>query len=132
MNTPETDSDVMPAIDAAFLQLLQQHRSGQVLSDLSAAMRQATEAAQLQGKPAGITLKIVIKPAGNGSGAVVVADQITTKLPVPAAATSFFFADEHGNLLRNDPRQKELPLRAITGGQPVAVETLRTAKAAGI
>jgi hypothetical protein len=114
-----------PNIDSAFLTLLQLHRHGQALDDLSAAMRAATEAAHLHGKVAIITLKIAIKPAGNGSGAVVVADDIKVKLPEPAKTTSFFFCDEHGNLHRNDPRQKELPLRAIEGGAAVDVQSLK-------
>lgn len=124
MNTkPNTDSS--PNIDSAFLQLLQLHRDGQVLNDLATAMREAIEASQLQGKPAGLTLKLVFKPAANGSNAVMVADKIKTTLPEPRPVTSFFFSDDHGNLHRNDPNQKELPLRTIQGGAPVDVTTLR-------
>ena len=128
MKTPNTEQEALP-IDSAFLSLLQLHRNGQALDDLSQAMREATEAAQLQGKVAVITLKIAIKPAGNGSGAIVVADDIKVKLPMPDKVTSFFFCDEAGNLHRNDPRQKELPLRSIEGGAPVDVQTLKKVQA---
>lgn len=130
MSTQHADTEtdqVSPAIDAAFTSLLTQHRGGQVLTDLSQAMRDAIEAAQLQNKPAGITLKMVFKPAANGSNAIVVADKIKTTLPEPKPVTSFFFSDANGNLHRNDPNQRELPLRTITGGKPVEVETLRRA-----
>jgi hypothetical protein len=132
MSTQHNDDEVNqaePAIDAAFLSLLQLHRGGQVLTDLSQAMREAIEAAQAQGKPAGITLKMVFKPAANGSNAVVVADKIKTTLPEPKPVTSFFFSDAHGNLHRNDPNQRELALRPISGGKAVDVTTLRQAKA---
>lgn len=109
----ELDEQVMPPPDSAFLNLLQHHRNGNLLSDLSKAIRECVEACENQGKVAGITLKIAIKPAGNGSGAVVVADKLAVKLPEPTPVTSFFFSDEAGNLHRNDPRQKELPLKVI-------------------
>lgn len=124
-NTAEAE----PGISPAFLQLLQLHREGQILNDLADAMRDAIEAAQLQGKPAGITLKMVFKPAANGSNAMVVADKIKTTLPEPRPVTSFFFSDEKGNLHRNDPNQRELALRPVSGGAPVDVDTLRQAKA---
>lgn len=127
-NKPETDGEG-PAIDSAFLSLLQLHRRGEVLTDLSKAMREATEACQLLGKPAVITFKVAIKPAGNGSGAVVVADDIKVKLPMPDKVTSFFYCDEQGNLHRNDPNQRELPLRTIEGGAAVNVETLKKVSA---
>lgn len=126
MNTTKPNSDA-PPIDAAFLTLLQLHRSGQALNDLGAAMREAIESAQTTGKPAVITFKVAFKPAGNGSGAVVVADDVKLKLPIPEKVTSFFYCDEHGNLHRNDPNQRELPLRTIQGGAPVDVETLKKA-----
>jgi hypothetical protein len=75
---------------------------------------------------------MVFKPAANGSNAVVVADKIKTTLPEPRPITSFFFSDDHGNLHRNDPNQKELSLREITGGAPVDVSTLRQAKAVAV
>jgi len=115
-----------PGIDSAFLTLLQHHRSGQILSDLSAAMREVTEAAQLQGKPAAITLKITVKPASNACGAVVVVDDIKTKLPTPEKKGSFFFSDDAGNLFRDDPRQKELPLlKTVDGGKSFDVVELK-------
>lgn len=116
MKTPDHNNDTptsTPPPDTAFLQLLQHHRSGHLLSDLSQAVREAVEASQLLGKPAGLTLKIAIKPAGNGSGAVVVADKLTVKLPEELPQSSFFYTDEAGNLHRNDPNQKELPLRVV-------------------
>lgn len=124
----QNQNQALPDVDSAFLTLLQHHRSGQVLSDLSAAMREATEAAQLQGRKAVIILKINIEPAAKSAGAVVVTDDVTLKLPVPEKRGSFFFADEAGNLLRDDPRQKELPLKTIAGGKDAEVVELRTAR----
>lgn len=117
MKTQGNTVESAPAPDTAFLQLLQHHRSGNLLTDLSKAVREAVESSQLMGKPAGLTLKIAIKPAGNGSGAVVVVDKLTIKLPEAQPTSSFFYADEAGNLHRNDPNQKELPLRVVESPQ---------------
>lgn len=126
INKPEPEA---PPINSAFLTLLQQHRSGQALNDLADAMREAIEAAQLTGKPSFISLKIGFKPAGNGSGAVVVADDVKVKLPQAEKVTSFFYTDDDGNLHRNDPRQRELPLRTVQGGAAVDVDTLKKVSA---
>ncbi len=126
MNTQTQNQTVEPGIDSAFLTLLQHHRSGQVLNDLSAAMREATEAAQLQGKKAVITLKINIEPAAKAAGAVVVTDDVKVKLPEPQTRGSFFFSDDRGNLFRDDPRQKELPLlKTVDGGKSFDVVELK-------
>jgi hypothetical protein len=122
------DEQAAPPPDSAFLNLLQYHRHGNLLTDLSKAVRECVEACQAQGKPAGLTLKIAVKPAGNGSGAVVVADKLAVKLPEETPVTSFFFSDDHGNLHRNDPRQKELPLQVVKSA-PVEAMPLRRAAA---
>jgi hypothetical protein len=114
--TMKKTNEQAPAIDGAFLAMIQNHRRGEALSDLAEAMREVTEAAQLTGKGAVLTLKIKVKPASKG-GAMVVVDEIKMTLPKAEAEGSIFFADEAGNLLREDPNQKTLPLRSIEGGQ---------------
>lgn len=114
-----------PGIDSGILSLLQHHRGGQILTDLSHAMRQATESAQLMGKKSAITLKINIDPAKNAAGAVVVTDDIKITLPKEEKKGSFFFSDDKGNLYRDDPRQKELPLRVIESAAVVEVSDLK-------
>ena len=124
MNTAETQTEATPAIDPCFLHLLQQHRGGDVLNDMALCIREATEAVQLLGKPATITLKLAIRPAGKAHGAVTVQDDIKMTLPKQDRPASFFFADDKGNLLREDPRQTRLPLRMVAGG---AVEEVNPA-----
>lgn len=118
-----TDEPADLAPDSAFLSVLQHHRAGEAMADLGDAMRTVTEAVQLAGKPGSITFKITITPAG-AKGAIIVADDIKTTLPKLDKVTSIFFADDSGNLVRNDPNQRELPLRSVTGGV-VEAETLK-------
>ena len=123
------NNDSTPGIDSGIMTVFQHHRGGELLTDLSQGMREATEAARREGKQATLVLKIVVKPAGKVPGAFVIQDDVKVTLPKPEKIESFFFADEHGTLHRTDPNQKELPLKMVEGGKPVEVETLRRAQA---
>lgn len=96
--------------------MMQNHRRGEVLSDLAEAMREVTDAVIATGKGGVVTLKVKIHPASKG-GALVVEDEVKTTLPKESGEGSIFFADDKGNLLRDDPNQKTLPLRSIEGGK---------------
>lgn len=118
-------TETTPNIDSAFLSLLQNHRRGDALTDLSQAMREVAEAVQLAGKPGVLTLKIKIEPAGN-NGAFITEDEISIKLPKKQKETSIFFEDENGNLVRHNPHaQVELELRTVSGGAENQPETLK-------
>lgn len=119
---------VVAGVDAGFLPLLEQHLQGACLTEASKAMRAAITACQITGKPAGLTIKFGFKPAGNNSGAVVIASDVKAKLPELPKDTSFFYADEAGNLHRSDPRQRELPLSSVQAGAASALEHLRKAE----
>ena len=122
------ESEATPAIDSAILTVLQHHRCGTLLTDLSEKLREATEAARREGKKATLTLKIDIKPAGKVPGALTIQDDVKVTLPKPEKVESIFFADDDNSLHRNDPRQKELPLKMVSGGnQTVEAETLKVA-----
>jgi hypothetical protein len=118
-----------PTIDPAFLQLMQQHRGGECLGDLSAALREVNKAVQLTGKGGSVTLKIKIAPAQNINGAVAVEDDIKTTLPSPQKGGSLFYADENGTLLREDPKQLHMELRQVTGGPADGAIELRKVEA---
>lgn len=101
------------------------------MSDLSAALREATTHAQLTGKPATITLKLSVKPANQIKGAMLIEDKITVKLPEEARDNSIFYADTDGNLHREDPLQMKLSLRVIEATTvEAAAEPLRKVREA--
>ena len=112
-----------PPADSSFLNLLQNHRRGQVLNDIGQAMRSVVDAALLTGKPGGVTIRILIAPTN--SGAVEIQDDIKTTMPKARKTSTLFFLDEAGVMVRNDPNQLEIPLRSVEGGKTVDVETLR-------
>lgn len=112
----KTNETSQPNVDSAFLLLLQQHRHGEILSDLSESIRNVTQAVQDSGRGGSITLKIDIRPASKGrAGALVVEDEIKEKLPTEDKTGSIFFADKNFNLIRDDPNQTTLELRSVEG-----------------
>ena len=113
-------------LDSSFITLLQNHRLGGALNELGQALRTVADAAQLTGKPGGITLKIAIAPTN--SGAVEILDDIKVTMPKAEKEGSLFFVGEDGNLLRNNPNQLEMPLRAVESA-PVDVEALKKVSA---
>lgn len=58
------------------------------------------------GKVGEVTLKLTIRP--NGEVGVMITDDIKAKVPELTRGTTAFFSDEHGNLLRRDPRQGDM------------------------
>lgn len=72
--------------------------AGKALSDLSAIVRKREAKGTL-------TLKITVKPF-KGDALVFIPDVKITE-PKPEPAQSVFYADDAGNLSRNDPRQRE-------------------------
>ena len=112
-----------PKVDTSFALMLQQHRQGSALTELGQALRTVMDAALMTGKPGGITLKIAIAPTN--SGAVEILEDIKVTMPKARKASTMFFVDKNGNLTRNNPDQLEMSLRAVEGGKPVDVETLR-------
>ena len=97
--------------DGAFNAIVSGYQSGALLDELGAALREATEAATLVGKPAKVTLELTI--ANTAQNALSVTPKVTIKLPEDKPIAAIFFADENYNLVRNDPRQRDLPLRVV-------------------
>lgn len=118
-------------ISNAFYTLLQNHRDGAVLNELTDAMRAAGDAAEQTGKPATFTLSFTMTPTGGGAFAM--SDDIKTKLPqLPKRASIFFRNPETGMLQRDNPSQLKLELRAVTGGvaEEMPLREVRPASAA--
>ena len=120
--TPENEK----MIDQSFIRLLTQHIGGAALNEAGQAIRSIVDATQLTGKPGGITLKILIDPTN--SGAVQILHDLKITMPKAEKEGSLFFVGEDGNLLRNNPNQLEMPLRAVESA-PVDVEALKKVSA---
>jgi hypothetical protein len=87
---------------------LNDQRRGATHSDLSEALNQVVHSVAEYGKVGELTLKLKIKPSGDGM--VTITDEVVTKVPEPDRSASLYFYDDEGNLSREDPRQIRLDL----------------------
>lgn len=94
-----------------FLDLLREHRNGLTHDELSDAMNDLVASVASEGKAGKLTLTIGVKP--HGDGAVMVMDEVKVTKPKPTKGGSLFFVTPENNLVRQDPKQPNLPLREI-------------------
>ncbi len=94
------------------MQILQTHDGGEVCNELADALREASTAVQLSGKASTIELRVKLTPAAKGAFGIVFSKPKVRKSE-PERGSSIWFGDENGNLHRNDPRQRDLPLRTV-------------------
>lgn len=113
------NSESKPPVDPAFLHLMESHRQGDFVSDISAAIRQVTAAVGLTGKAGKVVLTLNLKPATNGA-AVVFEPVVKTVVPETKPAGSIFYVDDDFNLVREDPAQKKLDLKEVEPGKPAS------------
>jgi hypothetical protein len=113
-----------PPINNHFINMLQGHREGVAITELSEAMAKATEAALLTGRPGSVILKFTFKPAGKVAGAVVIEDDITTKLPKAEKVNSIFYFHD-GALVRDNPKQLKMEFKPVAKAVGDQLEALR-------
>lgn len=111
----ETGVDERPQIKP-FAAFLQEQRRGVAHTEISEALAELVQACVQTGKKGTLTLQIAVQPIKDADGTVYITDGVTVKAPRPDARPSMFFTDDHGNVSRQNPRQAELPIRAMDGG----------------
>lgn len=102
-----------------FTDILRELGAGETLDDLTARLAEVVEAVMDTRKSGAITISLTIKP--NGDSGVIVAESIKSKVPEKARGDTVFFATSGGSLVRQDPRQKDLPLHSVPGTKPSEV-----------
>lgn len=90
-----------------FTDVMRDMRYGETLDELSEEFNKLVTAVENTGKAGEMIFKVKLKPST--SGAIEVIDEIKSKLPQLPKGSSLFFATPEGNLVRNNPRQEELP-----------------------
>lgn len=97
-----------------FPETILQLNNGAAVAELSTALARTLAAVRESGKAASITFTITVKPASKGiTNVVMVESQIKTKLPEPERGMTVFYVTDDNRLVRNDPRQQQLPLRVV-------------------
>jgi hypothetical protein len=119
----DTNAESGPAVDRAFINVLNNHEGGSVVSDVSAAMKNVMSAVALTGKAGVVTLTMNIKPASKGlGGALTFTPVIKSKVPTLEPAASIFYVDDDCNPVRDDPRQAKLNLKVVESAPASAGE----------
>jgi len=100
-----------------FTDVLSQYRKGVVVAELTETLAQICEAVIDTGKPGELTLKLKIKPPKGDSVLVTLSPVIAAKIPKADMPEGIYFVGAGGELLRNDPDQKEMfaPVKADGG-----------------
>ena len=102
-----------------FQETILQINNGATVAELSDALAKVVAAVRATGKSGSITLTLKVAPASKGSTDVLMVEsQVRTKLPEPERGISIFYATDDNRLVRNDPKQIQLPLRVVDIEQP--------------
>lgn len=110
-NAPDPDDQVRP-----FAAVLGELHGGRVHARLTEQLAALTAAVAATGKKGTLTIALEVKPLKAGQNEIL---QVVAKsvLKAPegedAAPTTVFYADETGNLTRDDPNQPQLPIRGL-------------------
>ncbi len=111
-----------------FIDFLREQRRGFAHDELSDALNELVAAVAEHGKPGKLIFEITVKPVGNEmGGAVAVTDKIKIKTPEGASNPSVFFVSPENNLVREDPNQRSLELRQVSGQAGASPAELRDA-----
>jgi hypothetical protein len=99
-----------------FLGMMQSKTGGVTLAELDIELAALVRATKATGKAGTLTLKIKVTP--NAKAGVKIDDELTVKTPKESLGSAYFFTDENGALMRNDPNQTTLPLVVLENEQP--------------
>lgn len=107
-----------PRMRPAFDTIKEVH-AGLLVDDMDKALHAACCAVAATGKAAKVTITLEIVPADKevNTERVFFAGKVESKLPKLPRARSLFFLDENQNPTLGNPRQRDLELREVGGGE---------------
>lgn len=106
--------------EGGFLATLQTMRKGVSLADLDANMRELVAHVRRTRKPGTMTWKVKVSPNSKGNVEILaIDDEVSIKLPKTDGGVTIYFADDDGRLMRNDPKQLEMPSVVEVPAEPV-------------
>lgn len=108
-----TDEDGGGHTTRPFADILIGLNRGRTHDELSRAIQQLAQAVQDTRKKGSVVFTVTLTP-GKADGVLELSDNVVIKEPKHERAASLFFADDDGNLVRDDPKQQTLPLRDIS------------------
>ncbi len=109
--TPAAERRTRPIAD-----FLAEHNKGAGAREASEQLQALVAAVQETGKKGTVTITVSVAPMKGGDNSVLITSvNVAAKLPVVEPKPAVFYADDDGNLVRNDPNQltfeglKEVP-----------------------
>jgi hypothetical protein len=96
---------------------------GDQFQNINDQLGEVIRAAMATGKPGSLTVKLKITPAGVNS--VQLGCDVKSSVPVKPIPPSIFFVVNEDSLVRNNPDQGQLPLKAVD--TPAAAAPLKDA-----
>jgi hypothetical protein len=98
-----------------FTDILREMRKGAVVDELTDQLATVVRGVLATDKPGAVTLTLTVKPQGKGDNAMIIAAKVGVKEPRDDLPDSIFFADDDGDLHRNDPTQQRMFADAEAG-----------------
>lgn len=89
------------------IEVLQQQRDGKAVREYQRLMQDLVRECRETGTSGKLTIVLTVQPKTDGS--VVLTDEPKVTPPKRQRGTTSFYDDEEGALLREDPKQPELP-----------------------
>lgn len=117
MSNPPVDETTGEIQVRPFADILRDLGRGAVIDEAAVMLQDLVRAVRGYGKKGSFTLKVEVAPMKGDSEALLVHAKADSRPPSGEAVSAVFFADDHGNLLRDDPRQPQLPLRELNREQ---------------
>jgi hypothetical protein len=82
---------------------------GDLIGQASYSLEELVKAVKETGKSGEMTVTLKIKPRGRDAGQVEVTGTVKVSSPINDIAPSMFFATDNGELLRDNPAQRQFP-----------------------
>lgn len=100
--------------------IMREVNEGRLVDEASEALVRVIEAVQRTHKKGAVTMTINVVPDKADEAVIELEATVAAKVPTRSMRKSVFFIDQHGNLTRRDPRQREMELEAVEGGRKTA------------
>ncbi len=113
MQVDQETGEITPANARPITDTLRHLRGGVFMDEASDALQELVRKVDETGKGGKIVIELTVRKISR-TGAMEVADKITTKLPTEAPMTTLLFSTVDGNLVTEDPHQRKLDLKAVT------------------
>lgn len=105
-----------------FTDTLGEIENGAFLRELTESLYNVSHAVRETHKKGGLKIKLELKPTGRGS--VQIDASFDADVPEHDRPSTIFFQTSDGTLLRDDPNQPKLPLRAVPDNNDAAPRTV--------